>query len=629
MTENLLCTIIGNGWIAFAVIFLLLTLYQIIRYKRETDLLEKDMIGDRIKYPLIALVIAIVSSPLWGLIIQEGLLPVECDGTGQVNTSEHVITEFSDGETRMNISFMLDGGFNSDVRLEIPRNARITKTVLELEHPPEETWTDEFYDLNKTYLHDSIDVNETEHYAFINIRKLVVDRVVTLEGTNVFDDVVIKRGGTLETGSSKRLNLIVRGTLWVEPGASISADGKNDVKDPDYTKRGTNTLSQASGGGGGAYGGDGGKGGDDGYLIGGEGALSFGSKTEPGEIGLTGAHGGGAQGYDGSGLPGTGGRGGGALRIDANKIVLEGTISSNGANGVDSLESEGSAGGGGGSGGSIRIIAGTFIFNGELNANGGKGGDKRQKTESSISNAGGGGGGGGRISITYDKKSGEGTVSAKGGEGGKSAKSSMSGQPGKEGTLYGEAKEIQGMSLINVNITSVVIHPDNLVSWKKFYANATTPLGSSVKFAVLNSLDNTTLCEISPEEALEGYDITECVGNAWAIIIRAELITLSFQRTPRLYYWKVAYDTHILDLEMDMGIDQISEYSNPAATGRIILSDNNTRPGISDEISRVSRECGCRGCMPSEEGCNITIRFQTKSSGFLIVENPRLEYIIP
>jgi len=629
MTENLFCTIISNGWIAFAVLFLLLTLYLVIRYKLESDLREKDRLGDLIKYPVLALVITFLSSPLWGLSIQLGLIPIECDASIPTRVSENVIAEFSGGETVKNMTFLTEGGFNSDISFKIPRNAIITKTSLELNHPPEEVWIDDFNDLKNTESHDGIVINETEHYAFISIRKLVVDKVVTLDGTNIFDDVVVKRGGSLEVGSSRRLNLIVRGTLWVEPSASISADGKSDETNPDYSKKVVGLLSQASGGGGGAYGGDGGKGGDDGGLRGGNGDKAFGFSENPRDIGLTGAHGGGAQGYDGSGLPGSGGRGGGALRIEASKIVLEGTISSNGAKGVDSLLAEGSAGGGGGAGGSVRIIASTFIFNGVLSANGGGGGDKRQISDLSVANAGGGGGGGGRISVTYDKKSGDGSVSVKGGAGGKSKNPSKSGQPGNEGTVYWGQQDVQGMSLIIANLTSVLIRPDNLISWNKFYANATSPLGSSIKYEVLNSVDNSILCDISADEALVGYDIKECAGTAWAIKILAEMTTLSFQRTPLLYYWKVSYDSRITDLEVDAGTDQIPEYVSPVLKGKINLSDSNTQPKLSGEISRLARECGCRGCMPSEDGCNVTIRFSSKSSGLLIVENPRLEYVIP
>ncbi len=84
--------------------------------------------------------------------------------------------------------------------------------------------------------------------------------------------------------------------------------------------------------------------------------------------------------------------GGGALRIDASgAIVLNGTISANGRNGVNKLHSSP----GGGSGGSIFITSRTF--GGAVGAILAQGGTSTYK--GTVATWGGGGGGGGRIAV--------------------------------------------------------------------------------------------------------------------------------------------------------------------------------------------------------------------------------------
>ena len=83
----------------------------------------------------------------------------------------------------------------------------------------------------------------------------------------------------------------------------------------------------------------------------------------------------------GVGVPGRGANGGGAIQLNvSNTLTINGTISSNGNNGI--------AWGGGGSGGSIYIDANTIGGTGSIQANGGRG-DQR------------GGGSGGRIAVYY------------------------------------------------------------------------------------------------------------------------------------------------------------------------------------------------------------------------------------
>ncbi len=97
---------------------------------------------------------------------------------------------------------------------------------------------------------------------------------------------------------------------------------------------------------------------------------SYGSYIDPNELGSGG-------GTD----TGTGGTGGGLLRITANEVLLEGEIRANGGSG--------STYAGGGSGGGVRISTTTFGGTGWIRANGGNAGNQS------------GGGGGGRVAIQY------------------------------------------------------------------------------------------------------------------------------------------------------------------------------------------------------------------------------------
>ncbi|MDD2786155.1 MAG: hypothetical protein PHS79_04690 [Patescibacteria group bacterium] len=184
------------------------------------------------------------------------------------------------------------------------------------------------------------------------------------------------------------------GTLTVDPditvtilynsdnnaGATFTADdmvinGNFDLNGQGFPAgEGTGAGGALSGGG---YGGTGG---------GDNGGITYGSETEP--VGL------------GSG--GSDGAGGGAIKLVAANITLNGTISANGASVFD----------GGGSGGSVWIVASNlFDGNGTVTANG--------------ANAISGGGGGGRISIASAEYGYSGGFSASPGTPG-----------GQSGTLY-------------------------------------------------------------------------------------------------------------------------------------------------------------------------------------------------
>lgn len=624
MYENIVCTIVTYLWVPLVLVSLLVLAYQVIKYRKEKDPLEKDKRESMIKYPVILLIFSIISIPFWDFLIQAGVLPLNCKTEAQILGSNHVINDFSDGSKQKNISFIIEGGFNSDTEIIIPRNAKINKATLDLVHQPEETWIDHFYNWSYVESHESAGLNQDEGYAFLEARKLDVNTTISLDGSQIFDDVYIRKGGEIRVPHMRTLDLAVRGTLTIEPGSGIRADGTLDRHNTgkEYDKVSGET---ASGGGGGGYGGSGGKGGDDPPMRGGNGGVPYGSETEPIDIGERGAAGGGTRADSGSGYPGSGGYGGSAIKIQADRVVVDGYITANGGNGEDSSMSDGSAGGGGGSGGSIQLTARTLILNGEITANGGNGGN--DQSDKSDSDGGGGGGSGGRISISYNQKGGFGKASAAGGKGGQSREPAKNGADGGAGTVYWASKEMSAMSIISANITSKEISFDNLGAWKKFYANTTIPGGSDIKFSIIEPYSGRTICKIGPQEALHGYDIETCSGNADSIKLQTEMNTITFSRTPILYYWGILYDTEIKDLEMDIGTEQITEYSTKAFSGKITISDDNTKPGITEVLNKLVKECTCRGCNPTGDyQCKINIRFSSKSSGKLTVENPQIEY---
>jgi len=78
----------------------------------------KDRIESKIRHLAVALIIIIVTSPLWEFAIGNGVLPFECTPATQITTSTHTIRTFSDGSSEKNIRFITGGGFNSDASLD-------------------------------------------------------------------------------------------------------------------------------------------------------------------------------------------------------------------------------------------------------------------------------------------------------------------------------------------------------------------------------------------------------------------------------------------------------------------------------------------------------------------------------
>jgi hypothetical protein len=154
----------------------------------------------------------------------------------------------------------------------------------------------------------------------------------------------------------------------VEAGSRISADGQGYAGATQIPGQG---LGPGGGtgstwAGGGSYGGVGGS----------NAGATYGSPTQPADLGSGGGT------WDGGDV---GGAGGGAIRLIADgTITVDGTISANGGAGRDDA-------GGGGSGGSIWLTARSIYGSGSVTAGGGSGGNMSY----------GGGGGGGRIALEY------------------------------------------------------------------------------------------------------------------------------------------------------------------------------------------------------------------------------------
>ncbi|MBK6770392.1 MAG: VWA domain-containing protein [Ardenticatenales bacterium] len=219
---------------------------------------------------------------------------------------------------------------------------------------------------------------------------------VQLAGVHTFGRVVLKNRGVIEvqrysgTGDSGRLEIHAQ---WIEIDRTSRIMGdeagyrgivRNTGEGPGGGEGGRQTFD---GGAGGGYGGRGGDGVLDGVpTSGATGGRSYGTACgddiEPGSAG-------GAPGVaDSGGDTARGGNGGAAVALIADTVLMSGTITMNGEDGLVSANDSG----GGGAGGGILIRARRLQHSGRIDANGGIGAD---------SDDGGGGGGGGRIKMTY------------------------------------------------------------------------------------------------------------------------------------------------------------------------------------------------------------------------------------
>jgi len=207
MEENILCTVIRNLWMPLVILSLLLLAYLFVRYQRETDLMKKEHRKEMLKYPIILLLFSIISISFWDFLISGGILPIDCHGELTIFSSTHAIKTFADNSSEKNISFSLEGGFNSDTEIILPRSGRITKAKFALEHDPEAVYFDGFNNWSGIESHEGVEINADEGYAYIKARTLDLNQTQYLEGTQIFDDVYIRKGGELRVPVGKMLDL--------------------------------------------------------------------------------------------------------------------------------------------------------------------------------------------------------------------------------------------------------------------------------------------------------------------------------------------------------------------------------------------------------------------------------------
>lgn len=198
---------------------------------------------------------------------------------------------------------------------------------------------------------------------------------------DIEDGGSITHSGHLEQG----LYLEVTGTLNIKTGGAINVDGKGlygggvggnpfGSLGETYDANGVNAAGSDDRNGG-SHGGRGGIGRvSNGGAQTGMSSPTYGLLEIPDKLG---AGGGGS----------VGGNGGGKVRIVSGSLIVDGTITANGANGQSAAYC---GGGGGGAGGSVWVTTSTLTGAGALSANGGNRGNNCQ-----------GAGGGGRIAIEY------------------------------------------------------------------------------------------------------------------------------------------------------------------------------------------------------------------------------------
>ncbi|MEC9072767.1 MAG: hypothetical protein VX938_10325, partial [Myxococcota bacterium] len=239
------------------------------------------------------------------------------------------------------------------------------------------------------------------------------------------------------SGGSGTIDWRVQGTVFVAATASIDVTGAGyaggaqvNHADPagfdghSVGGAGNNNLEPNQGGGGAGQDGpsaaSGGGGG--GYGSPGETALSAGNGAGPGKGGETygddaltelhlgsgGGSGAGDNNGGGSRTHGPGGNGGGAVRIVADEIQVQGGVLANGSPGTASACVSGpcpgsdDGGSGGGSGGSIHLRARVLDLTGSIHAKGGAGGNGHHdgtNTSATAVSMRGGGGGSGRVRL--------------------------------------------------------------------------------------------------------------------------------------------------------------------------------------------------------------------------------------
>jgi hypothetical protein len=262
----------------------------------------------------------------------------------------------------------------------------------------------------------------------------------------------------------------------IMPAGLITADGGGFPR-ATGTGAGTNVASQGSGGGYGSVGGA--------SSSGAPGGISYGSITQPVDLGSGGGNGSGT-------YPG-GAAGGGAIRLTVgNKLTLDGRI---GSDGRAALQDDA----GGGAGGSVWLTAGILEGAGLLTARGGNG-----------DLYGGGGGAGGRIALYCPSNNSTVLALTNGGTGA---------SPGGNGTFY-YSSVIPSFQVVTQTPSGVI---SNAVSYVDFVLSAPfdpnsatatdivvqPPSGPALTNVTLSSVDLTTLRASFPQQNTAGqYTLT-------------------------------------------------------------------------------------------------------------------------
>jgi len=285
----------------------------------------------------------------------------------------------------------------------------------------EETTTDNFSHTNATRVNVDVVLDTIRLSRLAVSGDLILDNTATsLSGECHYDKVELTNGSTINLVFGNYLKLYAN-TIYIDATSSINAD-ELGCFGGDGGRSGTGTGAgyfgyMGSGGGGAGHNGSGGDGGLGGNASGeeyGKGGIFYGGNAsfllDFGSGGGGGAYGEGGQGAPHQGqVGGDGGHGGGAVFLDAARIIIFGNISADGADGADgSAASLASGGGGGGSGGTITIRGYNInLSDATLSASGGAGGNGGDYAGASpkANGGGGGGGAGGRIKIFYDNTS--------------------------------------------------------------------------------------------------------------------------------------------------------------------------------------------------------------------------------
>ncbi|RLG14221.1 MAG: hypothetical protein DRN71_03465 [Candidatus Nanohalarchaeota archaeon] len=339
---------------------------------------------------------------------------------------------------------------------------------------------------------DKFCANNTTSFIYSADNLIIDGTSMTLNGTHEYNIIKIINGGVLYVkdydGNTSTGKLELRAKeIFIDAISSINANGKGHHggvgsaqagKGPGGGGAGDTGHPSGFGGAGAGYGGNGGRG----WGTGNEGSPGT-TYGDANNAGLWMGSGGGTGTSSGS----HGGDGGGSIVLNAAKIIIEGSVTSNGGSS--------SGRGGGGSGGGINITADNLTVSGRIFADGSNGGNDA---------TGSGGGGGGRITLTGNKIIITGTTSANRGSG---SGWIIHGSPGSPGTI-----------IINNNV------------------DYTLSQGASITYNILRSSDDATLCS-----GLTGNNdsISLCAGSTPSIKLYAQLT--ASDAAPALYNWNVTW----------------------------------------------------------------------------------------